>query len=548
MLLTRALFGETLGWQTGGIFTANQFSSTGPLACSTFTDFTQIATPANPAASHNRLYFKAGDHLYMLNSSGVEVQVDGGGGSGITSINGNSTAAQILAVGSAGTDFALVDSGATHTFNLPTADATHTGKLSSTDWSTFNGKQSALTFGNLTDAGTDGLTVTGGTGAVIGSGTSLSQHVADSTHNGYLSQTDWSTFNSKVSASDTANFWRLDGTNAPTADENMGGFTLFGNSTSGGSLTLSSTSDTSKGFVQINDGSYAQFQEDPAAASTFVGSTAESDYKAFVNLYSPGTPFYYGYIIPQDLNTNTGAPFWFTNLIANGAGTGGNGGAQLVMSSARATAGGDDWNHAGFVKAFDTIAAIYPSVYGLNFEATHSVGSVPAGFLGWIASEDHNDTSAGTNFNVQVVPPGTQSTTGLGYNGDGSLHLGLFTGQPENMILQPNTKVTTTDATVTTFQTIPLDDNTVTYLSAKCTGRRTDAADRGVFEEKVAMYREAGGGATIQGSINAMFEESSDATFDVTWDVSGNNAILEGNGAVGKTVNWHCITEIEKGN
>lgn len=63
-----------------------------------------------------------------------------------------------------------------------------------------NSKQSTLTTGNLTDVGTDGITVTGGTGSVIGSGTSISQHVADSTHNGYLSDTDWSTFNSKQNA------------------------------------------------------------------------------------------------------------------------------------------------------------------------------------------------------------------------------------------------------------------------------------------------------------------------------------------------------------
>lgn len=63
-----------------------------------------------------------------------------------------------------------------------------------------NSKQSTITLGNLTDAGTDGITVTGGTNAVVGSGTSLSQHIADSTHNGYLSSTDWSTFNSKQAA------------------------------------------------------------------------------------------------------------------------------------------------------------------------------------------------------------------------------------------------------------------------------------------------------------------------------------------------------------
>lgn len=79
------------------------------------------------------------------------------------------------------------------------------GYLSSTDWNTFNNKQSALTIGNLTDAGTDGIVITGGTGAVIGSGTSIAQHVADTTHNGYLSSTDWNTFNSKAPSFTTGN-------------------------------------------------------------------------------------------------------------------------------------------------------------------------------------------------------------------------------------------------------------------------------------------------------------------------------------------------------
>jgi hypothetical protein len=59
----------------------------------------------------------------------------------------------------------------------------------------------SVTTGNLTDTSSDGITVTGGTGAVVGSGTSLAQHVADTTHNGYLSSTDWNTFNGKLSLS-----------------------------------------------------------------------------------------------------------------------------------------------------------------------------------------------------------------------------------------------------------------------------------------------------------------------------------------------------------
>lgn len=88
--------------------------------------------------------------------------------------------------------------------SLGLSSTSTTGALSYTDWNIFNGKQDALTIGDLTDAGTDGITVTGGTGAVIGSGVSLAQHVADSTHNGYLSSSDWSIFNGKGSGSVTS--------------------------------------------------------------------------------------------------------------------------------------------------------------------------------------------------------------------------------------------------------------------------------------------------------------------------------------------------------
>ena len=65
---------------------------------------------------------------------------------GLTALNGLTQQVQNLSVGTSGTDFAISSSTDTHTFNLPTASASNRGALSTTDWSTFNGKQNALGF------------------------------------------------------------------------------------------------------------------------------------------------------------------------------------------------------------------------------------------------------------------------------------------------------------------------------------------------------------------------------------------------------------------
>ena len=54
--------------------------------------------------------------------------------------------------------------------SISQANSTTNGYLSSADWNTFNAKQAALTLGNLTSSD---ITVTGGTGAVVGSGSTL---------------------------------------------------------------------------------------------------------------------------------------------------------------------------------------------------------------------------------------------------------------------------------------------------------------------------------------------------------------------------------------
>jgi hypothetical protein len=140
---------------------------------------------------------------------------------GITSLNGLTALSQSFATGTSGTDFNIASATATHTFNLPTASATNRGALSTADWTTFNGKQAALNgTGFVKISGTTisydnstyylasnpsafiALTALSATAPLSYSNTtgvfSISQ--ATTSTNGYLSSTDWNTFNNKQPA------------------------------------------------------------------------------------------------------------------------------------------------------------------------------------------------------------------------------------------------------------------------------------------------------------------------------------------------------------
>jgi hypothetical protein len=129
--------------------------------------------------------------------------------------SGTVTSVSALTLGTTGTDLSsTVATGTTTpviTLNVPTASASNRGALSSTDWSTFNGKQAALVSGtniktvNGTsllgsgDVPVGVLTVTG-TAPVVSSGganPAISMPAATTSVSGYLTSTDWNTFNNK---------------------------------------------------------------------------------------------------------------------------------------------------------------------------------------------------------------------------------------------------------------------------------------------------------------------------------------------------------------
>jgi hypothetical protein len=149
-----------------------------------------------------------------------------GSGASLSIVKGNLTelTSSVLTI-TGGTGAVL---GAGTTIQVSQSGVASDGYLSSTDWNTFNSKQNALTFGNLTETGSSVLTITGGTGAVIGSGTTIQMSQAGASTSGFLSSTDWNTFNNKANyptfsddqvlySTTTGAEWRIVGTGSTTA-------------------------------------------------------------------------------------------------------------------------------------------------------------------------------------------------------------------------------------------------------------------------------------------------------------------------------------------
>ena len=121
---------------------------------------TSLAIPQTTLLATDRLALR----VYIVNNSGgrtvtlhtqdshlCEIITNFAGG--VSALNGLTANTQYFATGTSGTNFAIVSSGDTHTFNLPTASATNRGALSSADWTIFYNKQASLT---LTTTGTSG--------------------------------------------------------------------------------------------------------------------------------------------------------------------------------------------------------------------------------------------------------------------------------------------------------------------------------------------------------------------------------------------------------
>ncbi len=207
--------------------------------------------------------------------------------------------------------------GATFSIQVNQASGTTSGFLSFTDWNTFNSKQSALSVTDLTSS-TPGMSIGNGISAVLGSApVTVDMQQSGAAADGYLSSTDWNTFNNKQ---DTIGY-----TAAPV-DTTIGGtYPLFG----GGDLSanrliaMDPATGATAGFMDINpqtfggDKTFLGFINSPilqlqGASSGFISNIAGS---SFVG-YTLSWPIDQG--LTNTVLTNDGQGFlsWTPEVIA----------------------------------------------------------------------------------------------------------------------------------------------------------------------------------------------------------------------------------------
>ncbi len=115
--------------------------------------FTTIAVPETILTATDRLAIRiyvttAGRTITLHTENSNLCQIITTFTTGLTALNGLTAQVQYFATGSAGTDFNISSSTATHTFNIPTASSVNRGLLSTADWTTFNNKVSSIIAGN----------------------------------------------------------------------------------------------------------------------------------------------------------------------------------------------------------------------------------------------------------------------------------------------------------------------------------------------------------------------------------------------------------------
>ena len=275
-------YSDRLKWDGGS---TGLVAATGRTSLGATTLGSNLFTITNPSAiTFPR--FNADNTVSALDASTFRTAIGAGTG------NGTVTSVAALTLGTTGTDLSsTVATGTTTpviTLNVPTASASNRGALSSTDWSTFNGKQAAYT--NLSTIGA----LANGTGWLYNNGSGTFSYSTPTKSDVGLGNV---TNDAQTKASIVPN-------TTPTAGQilvgNAGG-TAYAPVSMSGDATLASTGAATLATVNSNVGSYTfasitvnakglvtAASNGVAASTSTNGYLTSTDWNTFNGKYSTG--------------------------------------------------------------------------------------------------------------------------------------------------------------------------------------------------------------------------------------------------------------------
>jgi hypothetical protein len=163
-------------------------------------------------------------------------------------------------------------------------------------------------------------------------------------------------------------------------------------------------------------------------------------------------------------------------------------------------------------------------------------------------STTYGVSGEGINF-VDAGQSVTATTTGIDVDlpsGDALSVVTAETNDDPNWVVS-QARVATTDATVTTLQTIPITASRTYYIESVIIARRTGgtagtADDGAAYEVSTAYTTKAGTVTAI--TAPTVLERADVIAYNATFTISGTNVLVEVTGVLDTNITWHCTTKV----
>lgn len=201
--------------------------------------------------------------------------------------------------------------------------------------------------------------------------------------------------------------------------------------------------------------------------------------------------------------------------------------------------------------SFDTTSSVLTSnTVDISAASTRSAGANNLTNIGLRVSA----TNAQVNVALQTISGSnyfntTSGSAGFGYALNATLPAKLsvlgstslkahaaFAGSDE---ITTTAAVQTTNATQTTIYSQTLSDNTLYRVQVAVIGRDAAGTERALYGKVVLVYRQGGGGATIQGAVQDVHPDvETSAGLDATFTVNSNDVRASVTGLASTTINW----------